>query len=214
MKHKDSLEGLIKNFDYELDEGVEQGHSEKWYDVHVSMLFLELCDIRDTLFVFQEVRKEWDKRAEQKAISYSRIRSIVYESLSYRIIMGLSKVFVGKKEFSIEKTINVISQWEMYKEKSGVKLAIKDIRSFLQESELVKNVKEYRDNFFAHLDPDCAMSDIRIYPNWAIANISMEEIEKGMKLVSKLYEECFGSRIEETRAEISPDDILRTFFWM
>lgn len=214
MEHKDSLEGLVKNFDHELDESVEEGHSEKWYDIHVNMIFLELCDVRDTLFVFQEVRKEWDKRAEQKTIAYSRIRSIVYESLSYRIIMGLSKVFVGKKEFSIEKTINVISQWKMYREKNEVRLAVKDIRNFLQESEMVKNVTEYRDKFFAHLDPSCAMSDIRIYPNWAIENISMEDVEKGLALIGRLYEECFGSRLEENRDQIQPDDIIRTFFWM
>lgn len=125
MKHKDSLEGLVKNFDHELDEGMVNGHSETWYKVHINMIFLELCDIRDVLFVFHEVRKEWDRRAEQNA-----------------------------------------------------------------------------------------MSDIRIYPNWAIENISMEEVEKGMEMVSRLYEECFGSRLEESQNQIQPDDIIQTFFWM
>lgn len=214
MKHKDGLDGLVKNFDYELDVGVEEGHSKVWYNIHLNMIFLELCDIRDTLFLFNEVEKEWEMRAEKKEISYSRIRSMICDALPYRIIMGLSKVFVGKKEFSIEKTINVISQWDVYAQNSEVRTAVGNIRCFLQECEMVKNVTEYRDNFFAHLDASCAMSDIRISPKEAIRNISIQDVEKGRELVGMLYEACFGVRLEIPRESITADDMIRTFFWM
>jgi len=81
MKRKESLEKLIVNFDYELDTNDEDGHSVDWYNVHINMLYIELCDIRDTLYVFKEVNKEWKKRAEERTISYSRICTLIYEAL-------------------------------------------------------------------------------------------------------------------------------------
>lgn len=57
MKRKEGLEGLVTNFDDELDAGEDNGHSMDWYNVHINMLYNELCEIRDTLFVFGEVEK-------------------------------------------------------------------------------------------------------------------------------------------------------------
>ena len=110
-KKRRGLEGLVKNFDYELDNEEGIGQLNHWYNVHISMLYNELCERRDTLFVFGEVEKEWGKSVQSlKIILYSRVRSIIYNALPYKVIMGLSKIFVGTKEFSLEKTINVISQ--------------------------------------------------------------------------------------------------------
>ena len=173
MKHKERLAELVTCYDHELDKEIENGHSDDWYNVHISMLHNELCEVRDTLFVFEKVEEEWEKRVESKAIKYSRIRSIVYEALPYKVIMGLSKIFVGTKEFSLEKTINIISQRDGHKQKQEVKEAVKNIRCFLENSTMVKNVTEYRDKFFAHLDSSCAMSDIRIVPTAALYNISL-----------------------------------------
>lgn len=124
MKRKEGLEGLVKNFDYELDKEEGVGHSNDWYNAHINMLYNELCEIRDALFVFGEVEKEWGKRTECKMISYSRIWSIIYNALLYKVIMGLSKILVGTKEFSLEKTINVISQRDVYKQKQEVRVAV------------------------------------------------------------------------------------------
>ena len=82
MKRKKEIEKLVTNFDHELDKETDVGHSNEWYDVHINMLYNELCEVRDTLFVFNEVDKEWERRAEHRRISYSRIRSIIYEALS------------------------------------------------------------------------------------------------------------------------------------
>ena len=214
MKRKEGIEGLVKNFDYELDNEEGIGHSNDWYNVHISMLYNELCEIRDTLFVFGEVEKEWEKRAEFKLISYSRVRSIIYNALPYKVIMGLSKIFVGTKEFSLEKTINVISQRDVYKQKKKVREAVEDIRSFLNDSIMVKNVTEYRDNFFGHLDASCAMSDIRISPSEAMQYISISDVDKGIELIGNLYKECFGIELKETQNSIEIEDIIQTFFWM
>lgn len=214
MKKKEGLEGLVKNFDYELDAEENAGHSSEWYNVHINMLFNELCEIRDTLFVFEEVEKEWEKRAEHKLISYSSIRSIIYNALPYKVIMGLSKIFVGTKEFSLEKTINVISQRDLYKQKQEVRMAVENIRYFLNNSIMVKNITEYRDNFFGHLDASCAMSDIRISPSEALKYISISEVDKGIELIGNLYEECFETKLKETHNNVKREDIIQTFFWM
>lgn len=214
MKRKDGLKGLVKNFDHELDKVKGIGHSSEWYKVHLEMLYGELCEIRDTLFVFEEVNKEWEKRAEEKSIAYSGIRTIIYYALPYKVIMGLSKIFVGTKEFSIEKTINVISQRDIYKQKQGVRVAIGNIRYFLKNSIMVKNVTEYRDNFFAHLDASCAMSDIRISPSEAMNYISITEVDKGIELIMDFYKECFGVELKERHNDIEIEDIIQTFFWM
>lgn len=214
MKRKDGLERLVKNFDYELDKEKEMGHSSDWYNTHINMLYNELCEIRDTLFVFEEVEKEWEKRAQSKLIKYSRIRNTIYYALPYKIIMGLSKIFVGIKEFSLEKTINVISQLDEYKQKQEVKVAIKNIRNFLDKSKMVKNVTEYRDNFFGHLDASCAMSDIRISPSDAIQNISISDVDQGIELIGNLYKERFGIELTKEHDNIEIEDIIQTFFWM
>ena len=212
MKRKEGLEELVKNFDYELDNEEGIGHSNDWYNVHINMLYNELCEIRDTMFVFGEVEKEWEKRAEFKLISYSRVRSIIYNALPYKVIMGLSKIFVGTKEFSLEKTINVISQRDVYKQKKKVREAVENIRSFLNDSIMVKNVTEYRDNFFGHLDASCAMSDIRISPSEAMQYISISDVDKGIELIGNLYKECFGIELKETQNSIEIEDIIQTFF--
>lgn len=212
MKRKEGLEGLVKNFDYELDKEEDVGHSDDWYNVHINMLYNELCEIRDTLFVLGEVEKEWEKRAECKLISYFRIRSIIYNALPYKVIMGLSKIFVGTKEFSLEKTINVISQRDVYKEKQEVRVAVENIRYFLNDSIMVKNVTEYRDNFFGHLDASCAMSDIRISPSEAMQYIPISEVDRGIGLIGNLYKECFGTKLKETHNNIEIEDIIQTFF--
>lgn len=213
MKRKDGLDGLVANYDYELDKEIDIGHSNDWYNVHINMLYNELCEIRDTLFVFDEVEKEWEKRVLVKSISYSRIRSIIYNALPYKIIMGLSKIFVGTKEFSLEKTINVISQRDMYKQKQEVRIAVEDIRCFLKNSIMVKNVTEYRDNFFGHLDASCAMSDIRISPSEALHNIAIREVDKGIDLIGNLYKVCFGENLKKPHDNVAIEDIIQTFFW-
>lgn len=128
--------------------------------------------------------------------------------------MGLSKIFVGTKEFSLEKTINVISQRGVYKQKKKVREAVENIRSFLNDNIMVKNVTEYRDNFFGYLDASCAMSDIRISPSEAMQYISISDVDKGIELIGNLYKECFGIELKETQNSIEIEDIIQTFFWM
>lgn len=177
-------------------------------------MFNELSEIRALLVIYNIVENEWNIREQNNSITYSAIRDLLYGSFSYKIIMGLSKIFIGKKEYSLEKTINVISQHEMYKKIPQVKIAIENIRDFLEHSEMVKIIATYRDDFFAHLDKICVMSDIRIYPNSAIKNIKMCDIDMGINLIRDLYKECFGIYLKDIPYNLDSDDIIKTFFWM
>lgn len=204
---------LGTNFDHELDKESEDGHSIEWFDTHLYMLFTELCETRDTLYVFFEVDKEWEKRAAKKMIAYSRVRALLYYALPYRIVLGLSKILVGEKdEFSLKKTVNCISQKNEYKYNEEVKRAINNILHFLENSTMVKNVTEYRDRFFAHLDKRYAMSDIRISPDLALQNIMISEVEKGIELIGELYKTCFGTYPYRNPGEPEIEDIVHLFF--
>lgn len=44
MKRKDGLDGLVTNYDYELDKEIDIGYSNEWYNVHINMLYNELCE--------------------------------------------------------------------------------------------------------------------------------------------------------------------------
>lgn len=79
---------------------------------------------------------------------------------------------------------------------------------------MVKNVTEYRDNFFGHLDASCAMSDIRISPSEAMQYIPISEVDTGIELIGNLYKECFGTKLKETHNNIEIEDIIQTFFGM
>lgn len=212
MKSKEVLEKLVENYDYEFDTNKGEGHSSNWYNVHINMLFYELCDIRDTLFLFKEVEKEWESRVESGAISFSRIRSIIYEALPYRVIMGLSKIFIGKQELSVEKTINVISQRDIYKLKNEVRTVVDNIRTYINGSQMIKIVAAYRDSFYGHLDDYCAMSDIRVAPGKTLERISISEIDMGIELIGNLFEACFGEKLEKIYCDIDRKEIVRMFF--
>lgn len=209
-----TIPGLVQNFDFEFDLNGQNGHSDDWLNVHISMLYNELAEIQNALFVFLEVEKEWERRAQERTIHYSSIRTILYEALPYRIIMGLGRIFVGRKEFSLAKTINIISQRSKYKNNKDVISAIKEIQQFLSDNSTVKIIREYRDKFFAHLDDGYAMSNIRIAPSEAMRHIDPEDIEKGIQLTGSLYKSCFHITLTKPHEKPSTEDIIKTFFWM
>ena len=45
-------------------------------------------------------------------------------------------------------------------------------------------------------------------------NIAIEEVDKGMDLIGKLYKECFGENLKKPHDDVAFEDIIHTFFWM
>lgn len=209
MKQKANISSFIQNFDDEVSSKID------WLNLHINLLFIEMNQIEDAIYIFETVEGEWKRRSEiEEKIGYSTIRTTLYEALPYRIIMGLSRVFVGEKEFSLVKTINVVGQLNEYKYNCEVKAVLKEIREYLSHTETVKIITTFRDQLFAHLDKTCVLSDCRIDPTVVMKYISKEEVSKGKELIGKLYKLCFNQSLTYSHIEVLKQDIIYTFFWM
>lgn len=181
-------------------------------NLHLSALFLELQDIYVATYIFRVVDEEWDKRVYQKDVpNYSTVRAILYESLVYRIILGLSKIFANQKEYSLLKATNQIEQ--IYKNNSGVKNVIDDIRQKINVSPMIPAIRTFRDKFFAHLDKENVLIHLRVDPTAAIKCIGCNEIEEWLSLINKLYKACFNAELPRKTQMPEKEDIIYTFFW-
>ena len=87
-----------QNFDHEFTD------KHEWLNVHINLLFNELKDIWIAVHIFNTVDKEWDKRVQEKDVpDYSIVRTTLYESLVYRVVLGLSKILSDSKEYYLRK---------------------------------------------------------------------------------------------------------------
>lgn len=181
-------------------------------NLHLNTLFLELQDIYTATYIFRTVDTEWDKKVQEKDVpDYSTVRTVLYESLVYRVILGLSKIFANHKEYSLSKAVNQIEQ--IYKNNSEVKTAIKEIRQKFDNSPMIPIIRVFRDKFFAHLDKENVLSYFRVDPTMAMKDIDHNEIEEWLSLIGKLYKTCFGAELPRKSQMPSKDDIIYTFFW-
>lgn len=83
------------NFDHEMIDNNE------WLNVHINLLFNELKDIQIAIYIFNTVDEEWDRRVQEKEVpDYSIVRTTLYESLVYRMFLGLNKIFACSRTYS------------------------------------------------------------------------------------------------------------------
>ena len=194
-----------QNFDHEFAD------KHEWLDVHINLLFNELKDIRIAVHIFNTVDKEWDRRVQEKDVpDYSIVRTTLYESLVYRVFLGLSKIFSDSKEYSLRKATNQVEQ--IIRDNKNTGRVIAEIRQKLDDSLMIRVIRTYRDKFFAHLDKKSAMSYVRIDSSSAMKYISEQELNEWLLLVRELYLVCFG---EELSCEFNmppEEDIIYTFF--
>ena len=195
-----------QNFNHELADENDR------VNLHLNTLFLELQDIYAATYIFRTVDSEWDRRVQEKEVPhYSTVRTILYESLVYRVILGLSKIFANNKEYSLIKAANQIEQ--IYKNNCEVKSVVNEIRKKFDSSSMIPKIRIFRDKFFAHLDKESAFSYFRIEPTAAMKHINCDEIEEWLMLIGKLYKICFGAELEHRSQMPSEEDIVYTFFW-
>ena len=134
-----------QNFDHEFTD------KHEWLNVHINLLFNELKDIWIAVHIFNTVDKEWDKRVQEKDVpDYSIVRTTLYESLVYRVVLGLSKIFSDSKEYSLCKATNQVEQ--IIRDNKNTGRVIAEIRQKLDDSLMIRVIRTYRDKFFAHLD--------------------------------------------------------------
>lgn len=194
------------NYDYEFVSNNE------WLDVHINLLFNELRDIQTAIYIFNIVDKEWNKRVYAKDVpKYSAVRTTLYESLVYRVVLGLNKIFADSKEYSLLKATNQVEQ--LFRSNKEILNIIEEIRHRLDNSVMVKMIRIYRDKFFAHLDKKSAMSYVRIDPTYVMKHIDEKELEEWLCLIRKLYLECFSEELSSESVMPSKEDVIYTFFW-
>ena len=202
----EDLSRYNQNFSHELMEENDR------INAHLSILFHELQDIYTAIYVFRTVDSEWDKKVQKKEPpNYSAVRTVLYEALVYRVILGLSKIFADHKEYSLSKATNQIEQ--IFKNDNEVKSAINEIRQKYNSSSLIPKIRTFRDKFFAHLDKESVFSYFRIDPTAAMKAIDCDEIEEWLSLIGRLYKTCFGTELTRKSQMPSKDDIIYTFFW-
>mgnify|MGYP001044128047 CR=1 FL=1 len=194
-----------QNFDHEFTD------KHEWLNVHINLLFNELKDIWIAVHIFNTVDKEWDKRVQEKDVpDYSIVRTTLYESLVYRVVLGLSKIFSDSKEYSLRKATNQVEQ--IIRDNKNTGRVIAEIRQKLDDSLMIRVIRTYRDKFFAHLDKKSAMSYVRIDSSSAMKYISEQELNEWLLLVRELYLVCFGEELSREFNMPPEEDIIYTFF--
>lgn len=133
--------------EYNQNFSLELTGKDNEINLHLSTLFLELQDIYTATYIFRTVDTEWDKKVQEKDVpekdvpDYSTVRTVLYEALVYRVILGLSKIFANHKEYSLSKAINQIEQ--IYKNNSEVKNAINEIRQKFDNSPMIPKIRVF-----------------------------------------------------------------------
>lgn len=202
----EELSRYDQNFSHELTE------ERNRISGHLNLLFLELQDIYTAIYIFRTVDSEWDRKVQEKEVpNYSIVRTVLYEALVHRVILGLSKIFADQKEYSLSKATNQIEQ--VYKKNSEVKSAINEIRQKIDSSPMIPKIRVFRDKFFAHLDKENVFSYLRVDPTVAMKAIDCDEIEEWLSLIGRLYKICFGTELTRKSQMPSKADIVYTFFW-
>lgn len=194
------------NYDYEF------ASNNEWLDVHINLLFNELRDIQTAIYIFNIVDKEWNKRVHDKDVpEYSTVRTTLYESLVYRVVLGLNKIFADSKEYSLFKATNQVEQ--LFRSNKEILNTIQEIRYKLDNSVMVRVIRIYRDKFFAHLDKKSVMSYVRVDPTSVMNHIDKKELEEWLCLMRKLYLECFSKELPSESVMPSKEEVVYIFFW-
>lgn len=147
MKHKKDISEYTQNFDYELKS------ENEWLTTHLWLIRNELVSIIQGLRIEDILEKQYILMETSKPnFEYSPVRAVLAESIPYRIVIGLSKILVGTKEYSLIKTINKMSQISEFNRNPIIMKTINDITEFIDTSKTVEAVTTLRDGFYAHLD--------------------------------------------------------------
>lgn len=192
----------------------EMKNQYEWMSFHLWEMMIEVEDIKNALEVFKVVQDEWERRvATGKRVEHSILRNTLFYALTYRVVLGLSRIFVGGTNgFSLGKTVNTISQMQEFRSDTTIQALIQRVEVFLSSNKMVQTVSVIRDQFFAHLDRRSVITDYRIDPSMALKDIHTRDIEDGAKLIRALNKACYNQQLKCSKNEITRADILRSFF--
>lgn len=208
MKHKKDILEYIQNFDCELKS------ENDWLTTHLWIIRNELVSIIQGLRIEDILEKQYKLIEISKLhFGYSPVRDVLAESIPYRIVIGLSKILVGTKEYSLIKTINKMSQISEFNRNPITMNTINHIIEFINTSKTVEAVTTLRDGFYAHLDKKCVLSDCRIDVSIPLKHIDQNELIELLTLIKKLYDSSCDDVLPIDIEEINSDEVVKAFLY-
>lgn len=209
MKHKNDIKQYIEKPDVEFKSDVD------FLTTHLWLIAMELISIIQALRIEATLEKYYKSKIfSNNRFGYSPVRAVLHESIPYRIIMGLSKIFTGTKEYSLEKTINKMSQIPEIYQNPDIMKVIKDINSFINSSKTVEAVTTLRDGFYAHLDKETVFADCRIDVSTPLKHIDSEELNNLLVDIKKLHDSSCNDSLPIDIDEIKQEEVLKAFLYI
>ena len=98
--------------DYDLKDFVGKNFADELPDddskimIHFHTMILELESIITALEIVKIVNDEWHDRVVQSSIRYDIVRNVTYESLFYRVVFGITKIFDSREKNGIFKILS------------------------------------------------------------------------------------------------------------
>lgn len=98
--------------DYDLKDFVGKNFVDELPDddskimIHFHTMILEIGSIIAALKIIKIVNNEWHDRVVKSSVRYDIIRNVTYESLFYRVVFGITKIFDIREKNGIFKILS------------------------------------------------------------------------------------------------------------
>lgn len=152
--------------------------------------------LKEYILYYEEMQKpEYWKPALLFPI-YSRL---IYQSVEYRIIFGLAKIFKSGNDLSLFQLLNYILQCDDFNNNDNVKQAVcEGTEGLLNYSEDIKILTRWRNKLFAHLDKQYAFSYDRLIMSIPLTELdTMGMCNCAIDSLEKVYMACFGAPLKQ-----------------
>ena len=134
------------------------GENINFVGLEIELLLDDCYGILDAIYVYKELT---NSSTAGNRMLFSRYYHVVENSLVYRIVLGLSKLFDSHPDVrSIKKLVNVLKQEKTIDEKANVLLD--EVECLILTVNNNYNIRELRNRYFAHLDKKYKFSSLRI----------------------------------------------------
>lgn len=203
----------MKNYD--LKDFVKMNFADELPDenskamIHLNTMLRELESTFVTLEIIKIVKDEWHDRAMKANISYDISRNVIYESLYYRVVFGITKIFDIREKNGIFKILS--KQRHNSKDKFLLSI-LKTIQDAVdKEQKNIDEIKLIRDKLLAHLDKEMVFSAERLNIGivyYYLESIDIKSIYIGCVELYNFLFEANWKEVEIPKREI----ILKKFF--
>lgn len=179
--------------------------------IHLYTLLLEMERLYTSIEIVKIINAEWEFRLENKLkLEYSITRNVLYESLIYRIILGITKIFSDREKRGINKYINIARYRYYDKNVQGI---LENIETNIQKHiNSINEIIVYRDKLFGHLDKDMTFAAERIDITLVFYYIEPFELREIFLETINLYNYLFDDNFKSEIDVIKKESIIKQFF--